>query len=60
MAKMERKKLSRRGFLILLGTGSASLVLGVTLGLPYARRKIAEFVEYFFHQGIDIRRSICL
>ncbi|NIW44111.1 MAG: twin-arginine translocation signal domain-containing protein, partial [Gammaproteobacteria bacterium] len=39
------KKLTRRGFLILLGTGGASLVLGVTVGLPVIRRKIAEFVD---------------
>ena len=39
------KKLTRRGFLILLGTGGASLVLGVTIGLPVIRRKIAEFVD---------------
>ncbi|MEJ2485764.1 MAG: molybdopterin-dependent oxidoreductase [Anaerolineales bacterium] len=45
MAEKERKKLSRRGFLILLGTGTASLVLGVSVGLPFARQKIAEFVD---------------
>lgn len=45
MAKKERKKLSRRGFLILLGAGSAGLVLGVTVGLPFARRKIAEYLD---------------
>jgi isoquinoline 1-oxidoreductase beta subunit len=45
MVKNKRKKLSRRGFLILLGTGTAGLALGVTFGLPVARRKIAEFVD---------------
>ena len=31
--------------MILLGAGSTGLVLGVSVGLPFARRKIAEFVD---------------
>lgn len=44
-AKKKKRKLSRRGFLILLGVGGAGLVVGVQFGVPFARRKIAEFIE---------------
>lgn len=41
----KRKRLSRRDFLILLGAGAAGLFVGVRLGAPVIRLRLAEWVE---------------
>ena len=40
----KRKVISRRDFLILLGVGSG-LLIGVRLGIPFSRLKIAEVLD---------------
>ena len=41
----KRKRLSRRGFLIILGVGAAGLYAGVKLGVPVLRLRLAEWLE---------------
>ena len=41
----KQKRLSRRDFLILLGMGTAGLYIGVRLGTPAMRLRLAEFLE---------------
>jgi isoquinoline 1-oxidoreductase beta subunit len=41
----KRKRLSRRGFLVMLGVGAAGLYAGVKLGTPPLRLRLAEFLE---------------
>jgi isoquinoline 1-oxidoreductase beta subunit len=41
----KRKRLSRRGFLIMLGVGAAGLYAGVKLGVPSLRLGLAEWLE---------------
>jgi len=41
----KRKRLNRRGFLILLGVGVAGLYAGVKLGIPSLRLRLAEWLE---------------
>lgn len=41
----ERRRLSRRDFLIVLGVGAAGLYAGVRLGTPYLRLRLVEFLE---------------
>ena len=44
--KEKRKfKLSRRGFLIAVGVAGGGLLLGVKVGVPFARLRIAEVFE---------------
>ena len=41
----KRRRLSRRGFLIVLGVGAAGLYAGVKLGTPYLRLRLVDFLE---------------
>ncbi len=41
----KRKRLSRRDFLIMLGVGAAGLYVGVKLGTPILRLRLAEYLE---------------
>jgi isoquinoline 1-oxidoreductase beta subunit len=42
---LAKKRMTRRGFLILLGAGAAGLYLGVRLAAPPIRLGLAEFIE---------------
>ncbi len=44
-AAEKRKRLSRRDFLIMLGVGAAGLYVGVKLGAPPLRLRLAEWLE---------------
>ncbi len=40
-----RSVLARRGFLVAAGLGGLGVVLGVTVGVPYGRIRLAEFID---------------
>ena len=51
----KRKRLSRRGFLIMLGVGAAGLYAGVKLGVPPLRLRLAEWLEEFRRSADQFR-----
>ena len=53
----KQKRLSRRDFLILLGMGAAGLYIGVRLGTPPIRLRLAEFLEEGGGPPSDIEAS---